>query len=145
MPDPHAALNAALNLTATVLLVLGWRAIRTGRSERHARLMISALGVSVAFLASYVVRHYGADQISEFPKDLGWIRTLYFVVLATHVPLAALVPFMALRTVFLAWKERWDAHRRLARWTFPVWMYVSVTGVVVYGMLYHLAPALSDS
>jgi uncharacterized membrane protein YozB (DUF420 family) len=139
-----AALNAGLNATAGVLLVLGYLAIRRRDVERHKRLMIAALGVSVLFLISYLTRIALAGEHREFP-DLGWVKTLYLVILGTHTLLAAAVPFLALRTVFLAWKERWESHRRLARWTFPIWVYVSVTGVVIYAMAYHLAPALEGA
>jgi len=140
--NAHAALNAALNLTSALLLVAGWRAIRARDVARHRTLMLSALGVSVAFLVSYVLRFVGKGGTTTFP-DVGAVRTLYLGILLTHTVLAAVVPFLALRTVWLAWKQRFDAHRRLARWTFPVWLYVSVTGVVIYLMLYHLAPALT--
>jgi putative membrane protein len=142
--DAHAALNAALNLTSGVLLFVGWRAIKGGDRERHKRLMLSALGVSVLFLVSYVSRMALAGEPKRFP-DAGWVKGLYLAILLTHTVLAAAVPFLALRTVFLAWKERWESHRRLARFTFPIWIYVSVTGVVIYGMLYHLAPALGEA
>ena len=142
MPISHAALNALLNLTCTALLFAGWRAIRGGNRERHKTLMLSALGVSVVFLISYSIRFLGAGGTTRFPEDAGWVRGVYLAILLTHTVLAAIVPFMALRTVWLAWKQRWDAHKRLARWTFPIWLYVSVTGVVIYLMLYHLAPAL---
>ena len=145
MQETLAALNAALNAVAGVMLVLGYVAIKRGDPERHKRLMLSALAVSVLFLISYVTRMVLAEGQSKTFPDLGWIKTAYLLILATHVLLAALVPFMALRTVFLAWKERWESHRRLARWTFPIWIYVSVTGVVVYAMAYHLGPALAGA
>lgn len=141
MQDAHAALNAALNFTSGVLLFCGWLAIKRGDRELHRKLMLSALLVSALFLVSYVIRFVGKGGTTHFP-DVGWIRTVYLGILLTHTILAAVVPFLALRTVFLAWKERWDAHRKLARITFPIWIYVSVTGVVIYGMLYHLAPTL---
>ncbi len=143
MQAAHAALNAALNLTCMSLLIAGFLAIRRGHRERHGRLMLTALGVAAAFLISYTIRFLGAGETTRFPEDAGWVRALYLGILLTHTVLAAIVPFLALRTVWLARKERWDAHRRLARWTFPVWLYVSVTGVVIYVMLYHVAPALA--
>jgi len=142
--DAHAALNAALNFTSGELLFAGWLAIKRGDRERHKALMLSALGVSVLFLVSYVIRFAGKGGTTRFP-DVGWIRSVYLVILLTHTVLAAVVPFLAVQTVFLAWKERWAAHRELARWTFPIWIYVSVTGVVIYVMLYRLAPALSGA
>ena len=144
MQDAHAALNAALNFTSGVVLFSGWVAIKRGNPARHKQLMLTALGVSVVFLVSYLIRFFGAGGTTRFP-DVGWVRSVYLVILLTHTVLAALVPFLALRTVFLAWKERWESHKRLARWTFPIWIYVSVTGVVIYGMLYHLAPALAGT
>ena len=144
MQETLAALNAALNFTAGVLLVTGYVAIKRGDAERHKKLMISALVVSVLFLVSYLTRMALAGEPRKFP-DAGWVKTLYLVILGTHTLLAAAVPFLALRTVFLAWKERWESHRRLARWTFPIWVYVSVTGVVIYGMAYHLAPLLEGA
>ncbi len=137
MQNAHAALNAGLNLTSGVLLLFGWFAIRRRDVARHKRLMLSALVVSALFLVSYGLRFALAGGAKTFP-DVGWPRTVYLVVLLTHSLLAAIVPFLALRTVWLAWKGRFEAHRRIARWTFPIWIYVSVTGVVVYAMLYHL-------
>jgi putative membrane protein len=142
--DAHAALNAALNFTSGVVLFSGWVAIKRGNPTRHKQLMLTALAISAVFLVSYLIRFFGAGGTTRFP-DVGWVRSVYLVILLTHTVLAALVPFLALRTVFLAWKERWESHKRLARWTFPIWIYVSVTGVVIYGMLYHLAPALAGT
>lgn len=131
-------LNAGLNLTATGLLLAGYVHVKRGRVETHKRCMLGALGVSAAFLASYVTYH------ALFPPRVfggeGSVRTLYLAVLASHVVLAALVPFLALRTAWLGLKDRRDTHRRWARWTFPIWLYVSVTGVAVYVMLYLLWP-----
>jgi uncharacterized membrane protein YozB (DUF420 family) len=129
-------LIASLNAAAAVLLVLGWVLIKTGRREAHRWVMVSAFLCSTAFLAVYLWFHAHAGVV-RFTKT-GPVRTFYFVLLTTHTVLAALVPFLALRTLYLAWKERFDAHRRIARWTLPVWLYVSVTGVVVYWMLYRL-------
>lgn len=145
MQSAHAALNAALNLACTGLLISGFRAIRAGDRERHRRLMLSALGVSVVFLVSYLIRFALSEGPKRFPDDVLWVWGAYMLILATHTALAALVPFLALRTVWLASKERWADHRRLARTTFPVWLYVSVTGVVIYLMLYHLAPLLEGA
>ena len=142
MQSAHAAANAALNLACAGLLVAGFRAIRAGNRERHRRLMLAALGVAVVFLVSYVARFLGKGGTTRFP-DVPWWRSVYLAILLTHTVLAAVVPFLALRTVWLATQERWAAHRRLARVTLPIWLYVSVTGVLIYAMLYHLAPALS--
>jgi len=130
-------LNALLNATATVLLVLGYRAIRRREERRHQRLMVSALCVSAAFLVSYVVYHATTGARTQFGGPPG-LKPLYLTILATHVVLAATVPFLALRVAWLGWKDRRPAHRRLARWTLPIWLYVSVTGVVIWLMLYVL-------
>jgi uncharacterized membrane protein YozB (DUF420 family) len=132
-------LNAALNGLATLLLVAGWIFIRRRDIARHRLCMLAAFGVSVAFLVSYLVYHYHAGSV-RFP-DLGWLRTLYLGILLTHTVLAATVPFLAGVTLVHALRSRFDRHRRIARWTLPIWIYVSVTGVVIYWMLYHLAGA----
>ena len=129
-------LNACLNGTAAVLLLAGLIAIRSGRRELHARLMIAALAVSAAFLVSYLTYHFVVSTGPTRFRGEGWVRTAYLAMLATHVVLAAAVVPLALRTVFLARRERFEAHRRWARVTFPIWMYVSVTGVLVYLALY---------
>jgi len=130
------ALNAALNATSALLLTAGWVAIRRRRVAVHRACMVSALATSVLFLTSYVVYHARVGT-TRFPGT-GWSRTIYFLVLGTHTPLAALVPVLAVVTLTFALRERFDRHVRLARWTLPIWMYVSVTGVVIYVMLYHL-------
>ena len=128
-------LNAALNATAAVLLFTGWRYIRQGRIEAHRRCMLSAFAASTLFLISYVVYHATAGS-RPFDGE-GPIRVLYFVVLVTHVVLAAVIVPLALVTLARGLRRDDVRHRRLARWTFPIWMYVSVTGVVIYVMLYH--------
>jgi putative membrane protein len=133
-------LNALLNASSGVLLLLGWRAIRRGERERHRRLMIGAVGVSAVFLASYLTR-VALTGTHRFPGD-GWVRGLYLAILASHTLLAAAVAPMALRALFLGVKGRFEAHRRIARVTFPAWLYVSVTGVAVYVLLYQVAPRL---
>ena len=131
---PH--LNALLNATATVLLVTGWLLIKRRRIAQHRRIMIAAVVTSAAFLTSYVIYHANAGS-RPFPGT-GAIRTVYFLVLVPHVILAAAVLPPILIT-FARGLRRDDArHRRLARWTLPVWLYVSVTGVIVYVMLYRL-------
>lgn len=130
------ALNATLNATATVLLIAGYRLIRAGKREAHRKAMLAAFAMSVLFLLSYLIYHAQAGSV-PFQKQ-GFIRTVYFFVLITHVVLAALVPFLAGITLWRAWKGQFDRHRRIARWTFPIWLYVSITGVVVYWMLYQL-------
>ena len=133
------ALNAALNGVAAALLFTGHRFLRQGDVARHRACMVTAFLVSVAFLASYVVYHSQAGSV-RFTAG-GWPRVLYLAVLATHVPLAALVVPLALVTLRRAWKAEFVRHARLARWTYPIWLYVSVTGVMVYLMLYHVWPS----
>jgi putative membrane protein len=138
--------NAALNAVAAVLLVIGYVLIRQRRIEAHQWTMVSAFGVSVLFLASYVTYHTirqietGAGHTKwEVPGALGWT---YYGVLISHVILAAAVPFLAIASLWLGWRRRDRLHRRVSKWTWPIWMYVSITGVIVYLMLYHLHPAL---
>jgi putative membrane protein len=130
--------NAALNLLSATLLFAGWRAIRRGDRERHRQLMLAAVSSSAVFLVSYLTR-VALTGTHRFPDD-GALRAVYLVVLLTHTVLAAAAAPLVLRTVFLSLWDRIGEHRRIARWTLPIWMYVSVTGVVVYVMLYHLAP-----
>jgi putative membrane protein len=130
------ALNAFLNATSAALLASGYRMIRAGRRETHRRLMLAAFATSTLFLISYLTYHFQVGSV-RFQKT-GWIRMLYFGVLVTHTVLAAAVPPLALVTLYRAAKGRFESHRRIARITLPVWLYVSVTGVVVYVMLYHL-------
>jgi len=129
-------LNAALNLTSAVLLVSGYLFIRRRRVAAHKACMLAALAVSTCFLASYVYYHYHHGS-TPFPGR-GWVRGLYFAILVPHVILAAAILPLALLTVYRAWKEQFPRHVRLARWTLPIWLFVSVTGVVIYWMLYHL-------
>lgn len=131
------ALNAALNATSSVLLVIGYVLVRRRRLRAHRAVMLSAFGVSVLFLASYLVYHAHAGS-RPFPGQ-GPIRAVYFFILITHVVLAALIVPMAVVTLSRALNERFDRHAALARWTLPIWLYVSVTGVIVYVMLYRVA------
>ncbi|MGC8761000.1 MAG: DUF420 domain-containing protein [Bryobacteraceae bacterium] len=130
------ALNALLNTASAILLVTGYRLIRQGRRDAHRAAMTAALIVSAVFLASYLVYHAQVGSV-KFLKT-GWIRPVYFTILISHTVLAACVAPMALVTVWRAWKGRFEKHRRLARITLPLWLYVSVTGVAVYVMLYRL-------
>jgi len=130
------ALNAMLNTTAAVLLIAGYRLIRLGRRDAHRAAMTAALVVSALFLTSYLIYHAQVGSV-KFQKT-GWIRPVYFTILISHTILAACVAPMALVTVWRAWRGRFEKHRRLARITLPLWLYVSVTGVVVYVMLYRL-------
>lgn len=130
------ALNAVLNATAAILLVWGWTLIRRGYKRTHKRVMIAAFVVSCAFLTSYLVYHAQVGTV-RFQKP-GAIRAVYLSILFTHTILAASVPVLAVVTLSRGLAGRFDRHRRIARWTLPVWLYVSVTGVVVYVMLYRL-------
>jgi putative membrane protein len=127
--------NALLNGTAAVLLAIGWTCIRRGRIDAHRRCMLAAFTASCLFLVSYVVYH--AQAGSRPFTGQGLARSVYFAILVTHVLLAAAILPLALVTLRRALGGDYVRHRRIARWTFPVWMYVSVTGVVIYLMLYH--------
>jgi uncharacterized membrane protein YozB (DUF420 family) len=129
-------LNAALNASSAVLLVLGYRLIRRRRIAAHRACMLAAFGVSIIFLTSYLIYHAQVGSVRF--SGTGWVRSLYLSILITHTILAALVPPLAVVTLHRALRERFDRHRRIARWTFPVWLYVSVTGVIVYVMLYQV-------
>jgi len=139
MFDVHSlpALNATLNATAAVLLVTGYALVRNRRFLAHRNVMTAALVCSVLFLTSYLVYHAQVGSV-RFPGH-GAPRTVYLTILVTHTILAATVPFLAGVTVVRAWRGRFPQHKRLARWTLPIWLYVSVTGVVVYWMLYKIA------
>ena len=128
------ALNAGLNATAGVLLLGGWLMIRRGRITAHRRFMLAAFAASSLFLVSYVVYH--AQAGSRPFTGQGPVRAVYFAILISHVLLAAAIVPLALITLTRALQGDFLRHRRIARWTFPIWMYVSVTGVVIYWMLY---------
>ena len=133
--------NASLNATSAVLIALGWRAIRAGDRTRHRALMISALCVSALFLVGYLTR-VALTGTHRFPGS-GPLRSGYLLLLGTHTVLAAaIVPLIGI-AVYFAWRGRFDAHRRVARFALPAWLYVSVTGVLVYVMLYWVAPIVS--
>ena len=140
------ALHAVLNGTAAVLLCLGWLAIRgrgpfagRGKQERlHKNLMLAAVAVSAVFLASYLEYHQRVGHV-EFWGE-GWVYGLYLAILIPHVILAAVMVPPIVILLVLAFRGRFETHRRLARWTLPAWLYVSVTGVIVYVLLYGLAP-----
>lgn len=128
------ALNAALNATAAVLLITGYALIRAGRRQQHRRVMIGAFVTSSAFLVSYLVYHAQVGSV-KFTRE-GFVRPIYFTILTTHVMLAAAVLPLAIVTLSRGLTSRFDRHRRIARWTLPIWLYVSVTGVLVYVLLY---------
>jgi putative membrane protein len=127
--------NAALNATSAILIGGGFYFIKHKNIAAHKACMVAALAVSSVFLTSYLIYHYNVGSV-RFTKP-GWIRDVYFPLLISHTILAALVVPLVLRTAFLAFKGRFPSHMQIAKWTFPTWMYVSVTGVVVYLMLYH--------
>ncbi len=130
------ALNATLNGVAAVLLLTGYVLIRRGRKTAHKRAMLGALSTSALFLVSYVIYHLNAGSVPYHGQGL--LRVVYFAILVTHVVLAAAVLPLALVTAARGLRGDFGRHVRIARWTFPVWMYVSVTGVVIYLMLYQL-------
>ncbi len=130
------ALNASLNAISAMFLLLGYFFIRTKQVNRHKAAMLAAFSTSILFLVSYLVYHYHVGS-KPFPGQ-GWIRSVYFVILISHVVLAAAIGPLAIATLTLAWKERFQTHRRLARWTLPLWLYVSLTGIVVYLMIYQI-------
>jgi len=134
--ESFPALNASLNGTTAVLLAVGWLLIRAGKREAHRWTMVTAFCVSTAFLACYLYyhAHHGVTRYA----GTGWLRPVYFTILGTHTVLATLVLPVILRTLYLAAKERFEEHRAAAKWAFPIWLYVSTTGVVVYWMLYRL-------
>jgi len=127
-----------LNAASALLLLLGWVAVRRGAIERHRALMLAAAATSTVFLVSYLAYHARVGSV-RFTGQ-GPVRTLYFSILLTHTVLAAVIVPFILRTLYLGLKRIDDRHRRIARWTLPMWLYVSVTGVVVYWMLYRLYP-----
>lgn len=131
-----AMVNAMLNGTSGVLLVLGRRAIKAGKRETHKRFMLATVATSAIFLASYLTR-VGLTGTHADPH-VGLVHALYLVILLTHMMLAAAVPVLAGILLVRAFKGQFASHRKLARYTYPIWLYVSVTGVIVYLMLYHL-------
>lgn len=132
--------NAALNATATVLLLVGHSFLKNRKIEAHKRTMITAFAVSCVFLVCYLVYHYNVGSV-KFDKP-GWVRTLYLWILTTHTILAGTVPVLAIITLRFALKRKFAKHRAIARWTYPIWLYVSVTGVIVYLLLYQVRPRL---
>ncbi len=134
--DVHSlpALNAFLNGTAAVLLFTGYRLIRAGNRDAHRKVMLAAFFVSIAFLISYLAYHSQVGSV-KYPHT-GVLRVIYLTILTSHTILAAAVPILAIVTLRRGLKGRFDRHRKIAKWTLPIWLYVSVTGVVVYLMLY---------
>jgi putative membrane protein len=139
--DPAVTLPrmlAGLNAVSATLLVTALVAIKQGLRQRHKRLMVINLGVSAMFLVVYVSQQLLVGH-QRFPGD-DWVRTLFLCILTSHTILAVTLVPLVLRTFFLGFKQRFDEHRRIARWTFPIWLYISVTGVVIYWMNHHLRP-----
>jgi putative membrane protein len=134
------AINASLNSLSTLFILTGWWLIRNDRTKPHIVAMTCALVTSTLFLAGYLYYHFNVQAVTRFPP-LGAIRVFYLVILASHVILAIAVLPMVILTLIPALRARYDKHRRIARWTMPVWLYVSVTGVLVYMMLYQWFPA----
>ncbi len=128
--------NACLNSISTLLLTAGYLFIRRGQVQRHRLAMAGAFVTSCVFLTSYLIYHSQAGSV-PFTKQ-GWVRPVYFAILISHIILAAAIVPLALVTLYHAWRERFDKHRRIARWTWPIWMYVSITGVAIYLMLYQM-------
>jgi putative membrane protein len=133
----HAAFNATLNGTSAVLLAAGYTAIRSGKIALHKKFMVSAFFVSCTFLVSYLIYHFRIRQVIHF-QGQGWIRPVYFALLTSHTILAIVIVPMIIVTLRRAWLQRFDKHRVIARWTLPLWFYVSVTGVIVYFMVYQI-------
>mgnify|MGYP002623041676 CR=1 FL=1 len=138
-------INAVLNGIAAILLTWGYRAVRRKDVELHKKCMVGAFMVSAAFLACYLTYHFlksrATGQAHTTFTGQGLVRPIYFFILITHIVLAVVNLPMVLMTLYRAYRGQFERHRRLAKWTWPIWMYVSVTGVVVYVMLYHLYPA----
>jgi len=134
----QAALNASLNGSSAVLLACGYVAIRNGKIKAHKAFMIAAFCVSTAFLVSYLIYHYRVGHVLF--QGQGWIRPVYFALLLSHTVLALVIVPMILVTLRRAWLEKFDRHRVIARWTLPLWFYVSITGVLVYLLLYQVYP-----
>ena len=127
--------NASLNASATVLIIAGLIAIKANKQRLHRVLMFGAIAVSAAFLTCYLIYHFNVVAVTKFTHD-GWPRTVYYFILLTHIPLAILVLPLLAMTVWRAIQGRYEAHKKWAKITAPVWLYVSVTGVLVYLMLY---------
>ena len=131
------ALNACLNGLSAVLLTLGFILIRKGRKAAHRNCMIAALATSTLFLTSYLYYHFHAGR-TTFPEN--WFKPIYLVILLTHTVLAVVILPLVIMTVVFAARRKFESHRKIARWTWPLWMYVSVTGVVIYLLLYQIFP-----
>ncbi len=136
------ALNASLNALSTVFISAGWYLIRRGHWRQHIACMIASVITSTVFLASYLTYHYARGGKSTLFSGQGIIRPIYFTILITHIFLAFTILPLVIITLVPVFRRRWDKHRRIGRWTMPIWLYVSVTGVLVYFMLYRWFPPL---
>lgn len=132
------AINACLNSASTILLTVGYIQIKRGNQVAHRNCMVGAVITSAVFLACYLVYHHFAGRTTF--RDPDWFRPIYLVILLTHTVLAMVIVPMVLTTVYFAIRKRWETHRKIARWTWPIWMYVSITGVVIYFLLYQIFP-----
>lgn len=142
------ALNATLNGISTILLIVGYIAIKRRGYRFHAWTMSLAFAVSTLFLIGYLAHKFArGEQTTRLTAgmDLGWVKQVYYVILVPHVILAAVMVPMIIIVLLRAYRQQWEKHRRLARWTFPIWLYVSVTGVIIYWMLYHLFPKMAGA
>lgn len=131
------ALNACLNTLSTLLLTMGFVFIKRRNETAHRNCMLAALGTSTLFLASYLYYHFHAGR-TVFPDN--WFRPIYLVILLTHTVLAVVIVPLIIAAVVQAFRRRFDSHRKITRWTWPMWMYVSVTGVLIYLLLYQIFP-----
>lgn len=132
------AVNACLNGASTIFLILGYVYIKKGRQTAHRNCMVAAVVTSAIFLTSYLIYHYNAGRTDFLHPQ--WFRPYYLFILLTHIVLAMVIVPMVLVTVFQALRQKWESHKRIARWTWPIWMYVSVTGVLIYLLLYQIFP-----
>ena len=134
------SVNALLNALATLLLIAGYIFIRRRRLEAHKRTMLTAFGVSIVFLACYLAYHFALHHYTDLPgkpfRGTGPARAVYYAILVSHVVLAAVVPVLASITIYRGLQQQWPQHRRIAKVTLPIWLYVSVTGVIIYVLLY---------
>lgn len=132
------AINACFNTLSTMFLTLGFVFIRRGRKAAHRNCMIAALCTSTLFLIGYLIYHFNVPGVTRFPEN--WFKPVYLAILVTHTVLAAAILPLILTTVIFAVRGRFEWHKRIARWTWPMWMYVSVTGVLIYLLLYQVFP-----
>ena len=134
------AVNASLNALATIFLTIGYIFIKQQKKDAHRNCMIAAFLTSAVFLACYLTYHFSVTAVTKF-QGQGIVRPIYFFILITHIILAVVIVPLVLMTMSRALKRRWEHHKKIARWTWPLWMYVSITGVIVYLMLYQWFPA----